>query len=145
MAVIVTVLGVLIAAIGLMGVVIPRTLIALVQHKRGPVKFWFIVSIRLVLGVVFLAVAPDCRAPIVVRTIGAFLIAASFGMIVVGTVRLDRFFEWFLRRPLPHVRLWASGAIAVVLTGSGGLSDFGPACIVGAAAGGDALKLKILI
>ena len=60
MAVIVTALGVLIGVIGLMGVVIPRRLIALVQHWRGPTRFWFTVSIRLVLGVVFLAVAPDC-------------------------------------------------------------------------------------
>ena len=62
MAVTVTVLGVLIAATGLMGVGIPRTLIALIQHWRGSARFWFGVSIRLVLGVVFLAVAPDCRA-----------------------------------------------------------------------------------
>ena len=112
MAVIVTVLGVLIAAIGLMGVMIPRILIALVQHWRGPVRFWFAVSIRLVLGVVFLAVAPDCRAPIVIRAIGVVSVAAALGMIVLGTARLDRFIEWWLGRPLPYVRLWASGAIA---------------------------------
>jgi len=112
MVVIVTVLGMLIAAIGLMGVVTPRTFIALVQYLRGPVRYWFAVSIRLVLGVVFLAVAPDCRAPIVVRAIGVVSIAAAFGIIVLGTARLDRFIEWLLGRPLPYVRLWANGAIA---------------------------------
>ena len=75
MAVIVTVLGGLIAAIGLMGVVNPRSLVALVQHWRGPARIWFVVSIRLVLGVVFLAVAPDCRAPIVIRAIGVILLS----------------------------------------------------------------------
>ena len=113
MAVIVTVLGVLIAVIGLMGVVIPRILIALVQHYwRGPARFRFAVSIRLVLGVVFLAVAPDCRAPIVIRAIGVVSVAAALSMIVLGTARLDRFIEWWLGRPRPYVRLWASGAIA---------------------------------
>ena len=50
MAVIVAVLGVLIAAIGLMGVVIPRILIALVQYWRGPARLWFAVGIRLFLA-----------------------------------------------------------------------------------------------
>ena len=112
MAVVVTVLGVLVAAVGLMGVVIPRRLVALVQHWQGPARFWFAVSIRLVLGVVFLAVAPDCRAPIVVRVIGVVSIAAALGMIAFGTARLDRFIEWWLGRQVPYVRLWASGAIA---------------------------------
>ena len=113
MAVIVTVLGGLIAATGLIGVVNPRSLIALVQHWRGPARFWFAVSIRFVLGVVFLAVAPDCRAPIVIRSIGVVSIGAALGMIVLGTARLDKFIEWWLGRPLPYVRLWASGAIAL--------------------------------
>ena len=113
MAIVVTVLGVLIAAIGLMGVLTPRSLIALVQrYWPGPGRFWFAVSIRLVLGVVFLAVASDCRAPIVIRVIGVISVAAALGMIVLGTARLDRLIEWWLGRPLPYVRLWASGAIA---------------------------------
>ncbi len=112
MAVIVSVLGVLITGIGLTGVVIPRTLIALVRRRQGPGRFWFAVSIRLVLGVVFLTVAPDCRAPMVVRAVGVIWIAAALGMLGLGTARLDRFIEWWLGRPLTHVRLWASGAIA---------------------------------
>ncbi len=112
MAVIVTVLGVLIAAIGLMGVLSPRSLMALVQRRRGPARFWFAVSIRLVLGVAFLAVAPDCRAPMVVRAVGVVWIAAALGLVVLGTSRLDKFIEWWLGRSLTYVRLWASGAIA---------------------------------
>jgi hypothetical protein len=112
MAVVVTGLGVLIAAIGLTGVVIPRILIGLVQHWRGSARLWFAVSIRLVLGVVFIAVAPDCRAPMVVRAVGLVSVAAALGMIVLGSAGLDKFINWWLGRPLPYVRLWASGAIA---------------------------------
>ena len=98
--------------IGLMGVLNPRSLMALVQRGRGPVRFWFAVSFRLVLGAVFLAVAPDCRAPMVVRTVGVISIAAALGLVVLGTARLDKIIEWWLARSLTYVRLWASGAIA---------------------------------
>ena len=107
MAVIVSVLGVLVVGIGVTGVVIPRTVIALV-----PGRFWFAVGIRLALGVVFLIVAPDCRAPMVVRAVGGVAIAAALGILALGRARLDRFIEWWLGRPLTHVRLWATGAIA---------------------------------
>ncbi len=112
MAVIVSVLGVLVVAIGVMGVVTPRTVIALIQRWQGPGRFWFAVGIRLALGVVFLIVAPDCRAPMVVRAVGGVAIAAALGMLALGRARLDRFIEWWLGRPLTHVRLWATGAIA---------------------------------
>ena len=105
MAVIVPVLGGISAVIGLMGVLNPRSLMALVQRWRGPARFWFAVSIRLVLGAVFLAVAPDCRAPMVVRVVGAVSIAAALGLVVLGTARLDRFIEWWLGHSLTYVRL----------------------------------------
>ena len=38
-------------------------------------------------------------------------VAVALGMLVLGTARMDRFMEWWLGRPLPYVRLWASGAI----------------------------------
>ena len=47
-----------------------------------------------------------------VRAIGVVSIAAAVGMIVLGSAGLDRFTNWWLGRPLPYVRLWASGAIA---------------------------------
>ena len=112
MAVIVPVLGGLSAVIGLMGVLNPRSMMALAQRHRGPVSFWFAVSFRLVLGAVFLAVAPDCHAPMVVRVTGVVSIAAALGLVVLGTARLDKFIEWWLGRSLTYVRLWASGAIA---------------------------------
>jgi hypothetical protein len=55
MAVAATALGLLIVAVGLMGVVVPRSVIALVQHWQGPAMFLFAVSIRRALGVVFVA------------------------------------------------------------------------------------------
>ena len=112
MAIIVPVLGVVIALIGVMGLANPRSLNKLVQRWQSPARFGFAVVIRVVLGVVFLAVAPDCRAPLVVRIVGVISIVAAIAILVLGRVRLDAFIEWWLRCPPALLRLWATVAIA---------------------------------
>ena len=111
MAIIVPVLGVVIAVIGVVGLADPRSLIKLVQHWQSPARFGFAVAIRVVLGVVFLAVAPDCRAPLVVRIVGVVSIVAAIAILILGRARLDAFIEWWLRRPA-LLRLSATMAIA---------------------------------
>ena len=112
MAIIVSVLGVVIALIGVMGVANPRSLNKLVQRWQSPARFGFAVVIRVVLGVVFLAVAPDFRAPLVVRIVGVISVVAALAILIVGRVRLDAFIEWWLRRSPALLRLWATVAIA---------------------------------
>ena len=85
MAIIVTVLGVVIALIGVIGLARPRSLITLVQHWQSPARFWFAVVIRLVLGAVLLAVAPDCRAPLVIRVVGVSPVQiGAFAQLLLG-------------------------------------------------------------
>ena len=67
---------------------------------------------RVVLGVVFLVVAPDCRLPLVVQIVGVVSLVAAFGILALGRKRLDAFIGWWLRRSPALFRLWASAAIA---------------------------------
>ncbi len=69
------------------------------------------VVIRLVLGAMFLAVAPDCRAPQVIRVVGAISIVAAIAILILGRVRLDAFIEWWLGRP-ELIRVSATAVIA---------------------------------
>ena len=112
MAILVSVFGVVIGLIGVMGLASPRSLIKLIQQWQSPGRFWFAVAVRVVLGLVFLAVAPECRAPLVVRIVGVVSIAAAIGILVMGRARLDAFIEWWVRRPPALFRLWAPMAIA---------------------------------
>ncbi len=128
MAYIVTVLGVAIVLIGVLGLAQPQRLIGLVQRWQSPARFWFAVVIRVVLGAVLLAVAPDCRAPLVIRVVGVISIVAAVALVILGRVRLDAsslgrvrldaFIERWLGRPSSALgrpallRVSASGAIA---------------------------------
>lgn len=58
-----------------------------------------------------LAVAPDCRAPLVIRVVGVISIVAAVALVIFGRVRLDAFIEWWLGRPA-LLSVSATGAIA---------------------------------
>ena len=112
MTVIVSILGVLAAAIGLMGVAQPRRIINLVEYWDGPTRFRLAIVVRLVLGVVLLVVAPDCRLPIVVSVLGIIAIVAAVAILIVGQRRLDSFIGWWLTRPPAVIRVSALFALA---------------------------------
>ena len=65
MAIIVSAVGVGIVVIGVMGVASPHRLINVLDRMQSPTRFWVAVSVRVMLGVAFLAVAPECRLPLV--------------------------------------------------------------------------------
>jgi len=110
-AIIVSILGVLITLIGVMGIAKPQRLIYLVEHWHGPTRFWVAIVVRVLLGVALLAVAPACRLPMLVRIIGVISIVAAMGILIFGRARLDSFIRWWLMRPA-LMRLSATVAVA---------------------------------
>ena len=67
---------------------------------------------RGVFGAVFLAVAPDCRHPLVVQVVGVVSLVAALGLLAMGRERLDAFIGWWLSRPPALFRFSATAAIA---------------------------------
>lgn len=98
MAVIVSILGILIAVIGVAGLARPQSIVNLIQHWHSSARFWIALLVRAVLGVVLLAVAPECRWPAFVQVIGALSILAAAGLLVMGRARLDSLIAWWLDR-----------------------------------------------
>ena len=99
MAFIVSILGVLITLMGVLGIANPQRLINLAEHWHGPTRFWIAILVRVVLGVVLLAVAPACRLPMFVRIVGAIQIVAALVILILRHARLDAFIRWWLIRP----------------------------------------------
>ena len=105
MPVIVSVLGVVAAIIGLMGLANPESIVVLVEYWRGPTRFRLAIGVRIVLGIVFLIVAPACRLPVLVRAIGVISIVAAIVILIIGQKRLDLFIGWWLTSPPAVVRI----------------------------------------
>ena len=112
MSTIVAIVGLLIGALGIVGLVRPRDLVTLVQRVtddraglRGAIAF------RVVFGLVLLSVAEASRAPLVLWVIGLVSIASAAIGVAMGEVRLRAFVRWWTGLPLSVVRAW--GVIAL--------------------------------
>jgi hypothetical protein len=112
LAVIVSLAGIAVAAIGLLGVVAPGQLTLLIGSWR--ILTWLPVTaaLRVGLGILFLAAASSCRVPDLVRAVGILEFAGATGLLVLGSERLRRFVAWWLSRPPLFIRCWCLTAIA---------------------------------
>ena len=124
MALLVSLVGVLIATIGVVGLVNPHGLYKLVERWRSPARFWFAVSMRALLGAVFLAVAPDCRVPVVVQVIGWLSILGAVVLLMIGRTGLDAFIESWLGPTLIRVLAPMTVAVGALLVYAGPASVY---------------------
>jgi hypothetical protein len=112
LAAIVSLAGVAVAAIGLLGAAAPGQLTKLLAGWRGLTALPVTVVLRVGFGTLFLVAAPHCRLPDFVRMIGVLEFAGAAVLLVLGPARLHGFVAWWLeRRPL-FIRAWCSAALA---------------------------------
>jgi hypothetical protein len=111
-SVFVSLAGVAVAAIGLLGLAAPGRLTHLLAGWPGLTGLPATVALRLGFGILFLLAAPYCRFPDFVRVIGVLELAGAAVLLSLGAARLNRFVVWWLERPASFVRAWCSAALA---------------------------------
>jgi len=108
--------GVLIAAAGLVALLAPD---ALKRTFRGVMSSgpWLAVASvgRIVLGVAFWLAAPSTRGVVLVRVLGAVMIAAGVAIPLAGRRRLAPFVAWWVERPDRWIRAIAPFAVVLGL------------------------------
>ena len=110
---IVALFGCIVATLGIAGVVRPNSLIDLVQSAwRTPAGLYVAVGVRIFLGVVLIAAAPDCRFPQAMRILGIIALIAGAAGLVAGFERLQHFVAWWTERSAVFVRAWSLVAVA---------------------------------
>jgi hypothetical protein len=112
MSTIVVVVGLVIAAIGLLGLVSPRRLIRLVKSALTPTGLYSAAGIRVLLGVALWFAAPTSRAPDALRILGALAVAAGLLTPFVGLERSRKLLEWWGSRGGGFTRVWSCFAFA---------------------------------
>ncbi len=114
LAVAVSLAGIAVAAIGLLGIVAPIQLTKLIANRRILTGLPMTFGLRVGFGTLFLFAAPYCRLPDLVRLLGVLELSGAAVLLVLGAARLQRFVEWWLERPSAFVRSWC---LAVVTFG----------------------------
>jgi hypothetical protein len=106
----VSLVGLTVAGIGLVGLVAPSKLMRQLRDWRVLTDLPMTLSVRIATAAIFLAAAPDCRVPTLVRLIGILEVGGAVVLLGLGSERLGRFVEWWLERSPSFVRCWCLGA-----------------------------------
>ncbi|MFQ5478341.1 MAG: hypothetical protein ACE5E4_06980 [Candidatus Binatia bacterium] len=110
MAMLVALIGVLIAAVGLLFTARPEALRLVLEFYQQGKWLYAALAQRVVMGVLLVAAADRCAHPGLVLVIGALaLVSAAIGLFL-GLERLRALAGWWSQRSTGVVRCWALSA-----------------------------------
>ncbi len=104
-------IGLFVIAVGLVGVVAPSSLMTVGRYAVTSVGLYTIAALRIGIGAVLIKVAPDSRAPAMLRVFGIIALIAGLTTALVGTDRARAMLEWELAQGLGFVRFGAGLAV----------------------------------
>lgn len=104
----IAVIGLLILALGVLGVARPRMLIGLVGRVWATrVGLVAALAIRAAFGILLIAAATSTRFPWTIAVIGMVSLLAAVSLPLLGYERLRKFVAWWAARPNGFVRAWS--------------------------------------
>jgi hypothetical protein len=106
------VVGVLITALGFVGLAAPSALLACAHSLQTPTALYVIAALRVGFGVVLVRVAALSRAPITLRVLGVLIIIAGIITPFFGVERSRAVVEWWSAQGSTFMRVWAGIAVA---------------------------------
>jgi hypothetical protein len=109
------VIGLVIGALGVLGVLAPSALISLTAPWLTPTGLWIAGALRVGIGLVLLRVAPASRHPDVLRVLGVIVVLAGLATPLFGVERARIVLAWWVGQGSGFIRLW--GLIALALAG----------------------------
>jgi hypothetical protein len=108
------VIGLLIVAQGIVGLVAPATFLQLIELIQTPPNIYFAAVVRVAFGVVLVVAAPLSRAPFTLRILGAMIVVGGLMTPFVGVRLAEIILGWWSQGP-DIIRAWAIGALVLGL------------------------------
>jgi hypothetical protein len=106
-----TVMGALIAAIGIVGIAGPSVLLEFGHSLQTPGALYVVAAVRIIFGAVLIWVASSSRMPRTLRVIGVIIIVAGLLAPLFGVERSQAMLNWFSSQGPLFMRAWASIAV----------------------------------
>ena len=106
-----TVMGALIAAIGVVGIAVPSILLEFGRSLQTPSALYVVAAIRVIFGAALVWVAAASRMPRTLRVIGGVVIAAGLLVPWFGVERTQAMLGWVSSQGSWFMRAWASTAV----------------------------------
>lgn len=109
------VIALLITTQGLFGLAAPDHFLRLVQAFQVPPVIYLAAIVRIAFGLVLLRVATRSRLRIVLRLLGAFMVAGGVLTPFVGASLAQVILGWWSAGGAPTIRLWATASVLIGL------------------------------
>ena len=107
--------GVLIAAIGIVGMAAPELLTRFMNLAMTPGGLYATGALRFAFGIVLIAAAAVARMPMTLRIIGIVFLIAGVITPLIGVERARAMADWWLGEGWATLRLWSVLAVAIGL------------------------------
>lgn len=105
--------GLLIAALGLLGVAAPTILLHAASLAVTQAGLYAAAAFRVIVGIVLILTAPTARMPRTLRVLGAVIVIGGIATPFMGVERAQAMVEWgYALGPL-FMRAWAALAVLV--------------------------------
>ncbi len=108
-------IGLLLAAIGLVGVVAPLLILEFGRSLLTPIALYAVAAFRIGAGVVLVLAAADSRLPTVFRFFGTVIILAGVFTLFLGVEHSRAILDWWSSQGSLFMRLCLGGPMAVGL------------------------------
>ncbi len=106
-----TAMGILIAAIGVVGIAAPLVLLEFGRSLQTPSALYVVAAVRIIFGAVLLWVAGASRMPRTLRVIGIVIVVAGLLTLFFGVERSQAMLDWWSSQGLLFMRAWAGVAV----------------------------------
>jgi hypothetical protein len=104
-------LGLIIAAIGVLGVVAPSVLLEFGRTLQTANALYIVAAVRVLFGAILLWVAPVSRTPKALRVLGVFIVIAGALTPFFGVERSRAMFDWWSTQGSFFTQAWAIVAV----------------------------------
>jgi hypothetical protein len=108
-----TVVGLVIAALGIVGLVSPATYVALGWFWAEPPGLYIVAAVQLVCGLALVRAAPTSRSPVGLGVLGSVALAEAVLLPLLGHGRTRAIAQWWGSQTSWTLRLWAVLEIAI--------------------------------
>jgi hypothetical protein len=106
------IIGLLVVALGVVGLVVPELFLRLVSMIQSPPAIYFAAVVRVAFGIVLVLAAPMARFPIALRILGALLVLGGALTPFFGVQLAHIILGWWSQDP-GMIRAWATAALAL--------------------------------
>jgi len=99
--------------VGVVGIVMPDSLMTIGRYVATPVGLYVIAAVRVAIGLVLMLVAPTSRVPRTLRVVGAVVIVAGLATPLFGVERTRAILDWESTQGTALIRVMACLVLAI--------------------------------